>query len=128
MPLKVNAGRPWTFKEEQRGCDLYGVGFSTSQVAGYLGRPESSVQTMLKRNGVTMRPRGRAPGTQSSIRNEEIVKAAFLYERMEMSINEVADAMDVSYTMARNRLKHAGVVFRENGEAQRLRSKRKQTA
>jgi hypothetical protein len=120
---KVNAGRPWTILEERRGIELYELGFSLSEVGELIGRPATSVTAMLERNGIERRKRGTPKGAVK-VDAMSVRRCAFLYERMEMSINEICAVTGLEYTSVRNRLLHANVRLRSNSESQRLRARR----
>lgn len=48
--------RPWKTGEVRRACEMRAAGMTVRDIAQHLDRPHGSVQDMLKRNGLIVRP------------------------------------------------------------------------
>lgn len=107
--------------------ELYIAGFSLSEIENLTDIPRTTVRSRLVTAGVKMRPRGGPPGNNNRYKTpqEDIVKTAFLYERMGWSQNEIAEYMGIHQSTVGNRLVNHGVKIRDRSEAIRLRFKRR---
>lgn len=93
---------------------------SLAEIARRLDRPTQTVSDTLRRLGVEKRPRGRLPGTQV-IPDVEIERAGFMYGRLGMTIQEIADAYGWEYASAHLRVHYSGVRVLDRSESLRAR-------
>lgn len=98
---------------------LYEGGFSIRQVAKLVGRPFTTVHSVLTREGVEIRPSYGQPGS-TRIPHAEIEKVIFMYDNMKMSTTEIDKLMGWAVGAALIRLRLAGFPRRDRVEAARL--------
>lgn len=96
-----------------------------AQVAERTGIPASTVHRRLHAAGAWVRTR--QDGARS-LDEQALLDTAFLYERMGMSVQEIADALGRSHETIRERLRKAGVEMRPRGVAVSLKAKRRREA
>jgi DNA-binding Lrp family transcriptional regulator len=99
---------------------LYLEGLSTNEVGKELFWAESTVQRVLRLDGVPLRPKTTRPRVYANaLSQDELDRTAELYQDG-MSLNQVSEAIGVSPSTVRRRLARAGTPTRGGRESQRL--------
>jgi uncharacterized protein YjcR len=86
------------------------------------GVPKGTMRHRLLAFGIELRGRG---GNHRNPPQREYVKTAFMYERLGMSTNEIAEQLGLHPSTIQNRLKQHGVEMRSKEESVRLRWERR---
>lgn len=106
---------------QDRVRDLYEAGFSLKQIEDITGVPDWRVRRSLVRQEVELRNRTE----YERLPHEVIAQTAFMYERMGLSVQEIAEHYGVARSTVQHRLKRHGVKMRTKGESTRLRFARR---
>lgn len=100
---------------DERIRDLYaGCGYSYEEVGRAIGRYASFVQFRVHRMGIEPRSPG---GSKQRLPHIEYERVRFLYERMQLSIEDTGKALGIGTSTTRKRLISAGVTIRSRSEA-----------
>ena len=107
--------------------ELYKTGFSLKEIENLTGIPYSTIRSRLVAARIKRRPRGAPIGNNNRYKTpqEDIVKTAFLYEKMGWSCSEIGEHMGVHQSTIYDRLINHGVKMRNRSEAIRLRFERR---
>ena len=97
------------------------AGLTLRQIEEITGTPYSTIRDRLSREGVDLRPKG---GARGRLKHDEYIKTAFMYERLGLSVTEIAEILGLAHDSVCNRLRRHGVEMRSRGESTRLRFKR----
>ena len=104
-----------TAKDAEKIVELYRAGCSCDKVAEMTGWSSSTVVNVLKRAGVERRPR--KGSTYQKLPNADLDQTRFLYEKCMMSVDQVAEELQISFGAALYRLRRAGYKQRSKSEA-----------
>lgn len=99
---------------------LYLEGLSTNEVGKELFCAKSTVQRILRLDGVALRPKPTRPRVYpNALSQDQLDRTAEMYQAG-MSMTQVAEALGISRSAARARLARAGIPIRDSREGQVL--------
>lgn len=112
-------------KASEKLLELQEAGFTIREISDLTDIPYSTIYGRLKKSGVEL---ARIGGTKSRLDHSEFEKTTFLYVKMGMSTNEIAEQLGLVHDTVCYRLDQAGVRRRSRGESIRLRYARRPKA
>lgn len=111
-PKKFNVDPQWFY--QKYAVDLV----PTYQLADEIGCVNEHVNFLARRFGIPIRPR--QPKAKTVVRVEfDLSRAAWLYEVMRVSCNDIGEQLGVSGCTVRKRLRRAGFNIRHHNDTKR---------